>query len=201
MLQDSARRVVANTQLKYKTVAIVADISQSSSGSRAKANRPLAIAMATVYLFEASSESSRVYWAPQGQNNDKPAYPFLQVAGGQTALAEPIIDAMETLPELLLIVSDGWENDPPLTVAGVVKAARAKLPVVRGIKIVHANPVFDPAHFSPKPFSEDIATVGLRDTESIATMLEFAAFASGLASLEELENHLSLQSQTMRAGS
>lgn len=198
MLQTSARRVAASIKNHYKKVALVADVSQSSSGSRAKAKRPLAIAIATAYLFEAASDSFRVYWAPQQHNDEQVCYPFLQFSHGQTALAEPIVTAMEWYPDLLLIVSDGWENDPPSTVAGVVRAAREKIPGVKEIDIVHANPVFDPEHFSPKPFSEDIATIGLHDAENIVTMLEFAAFASGVRNLEDLESYLYQRSQALR---
>jgi len=200
LLQAAAKRTAKNFNSRYQKVALVADRSRSSSGSRAKSKRPLAVAIATAYLFEACCESIHIIWAPiqSVQCEAAEKYVFLQQADGQTALAEPVITALEAKPDLVLIVSDGWENDPPQTVGAVVNAARTKISGVAQINIVHANPVFDPAHFSPKPLSTDIATVGLRDAEDITIMLEFAAFASGTRTLAELEAYLFERSQRMR---
>jgi len=201
MLCAAAQREVSGLTEKFGKVALLADCSRSSSGSREKARRPLAVAIAAAYLLEAASTSLHVFWAPQPSLSSTTGkdYAFLIPAKGQTALAAPLIDALESEPQLLVIVSDGWENDPPLTVAGVVQAARAKIPGVDKINIVHANPVFDPGHFSPKPLSSHIATVGLRDAEDIIVMIEFAAFASGVRDLAALEAYLYQCSQRLRS--
>ena len=59
------------------------------------------------------------------------------------------------------------------------------------------NPVFDADHFSPRQLGPSIATVGLRDAEDISTMLGFAKFTTGTASLEELEKHLAFRVNMM----
>ncbi|MEO0842396.1 MAG: hypothetical protein AAF063_26320, partial [Cyanobacteria bacterium J06643_5] len=56
--------------------------------------------------------------------------------------------------------------------------------------IVHCNPVFNAEDFSVHSLCPDIPTVGLRDAEDLPTMLSFAQFANGSASLSELEEYL-----------
>jgi hypothetical protein len=46
-----------------------------------------------------------------------------------------------------------------------------------------------------------IPTVGLRDAEDLSTMLNFARFAEGSASLSELEDYLGQRVQQMLVGS
>jgi hypothetical protein len=55
---------------------------------------------------------------------------------------------------------------------------------------VHCNPVYNADDFSLHPLSPEIPTVGLRDAEDLPTMLGFARFAQGSASLAELEEYL-----------
>jgi len=200
MLTQAALRFKTKTKITLPKTTLVLDCSQSSRGSRHKANRPLAIAIAVSYMLRALSESLTQIWTPDIKPAHSPNthYPFLRRAQGQSGLARPVIDALKSKPQLMIIVSDGWENDPPLTVGNVIEVAREKISGVSSINIVHANPVFDPDHFSPRPLSSQIATVGLRDAEDLTTMIEFASFASGTKQLSELEKYLLLRSQQLR---
>ena len=196
-MRAAARRALARAPAAFGTVAAVFDASRSSAGSRQKSRRPLAIAVALHYLLREASERLHVFWTPP---NAALAYPFLIEAAGPTRLAEPVLDALGVRPDLLLIVSDGWENDPPDTVGRVIALAQAKVAGASGVRIVHANPVFDPDHFSPKSLSVAIPTVGLRDAEDIVTMIEFSAFVDGGRTLAELESYLAVRSARLRAG-
>lgn len=199
MLGESAARFARGHATGLPATAMVLDSSRSSRGSRDKANRPLAVSVALSYLVQALSTTATEFWTPNlNASESMRQFPFLRKAEGQTDLATPVINALETLPELLIIVSDGWENDPPQTVGNVIDVARAKLRGVNDINIVHVNPVFDPDHFSPRPLSKTVPTVGLRDAEDLTTMINFAGFASGKKALPELEAYLLDRSGSMR---
>jgi hypothetical protein len=109
---------------------------------------------------------------------------------GQTALAAPLLDALEWGPDLVVIVSDGFENDPPLGAGELARVFRKKIDPARRTAIVHLNPVFDAENYAPRTLGEAIPTVGLRDAEDLLTVLSFARFADGHAPLGELEDYL-----------
>ncbi|MGB3651054.1 MAG: hypothetical protein WBA41_07565, partial [Rivularia sp. (in: cyanobacteria)] len=92
--------------------------------------------------------------------------------------------------DLVVIVSDGCENDPPCGAAQVLHIFCTRLDPHGHTSIVHCNPVFNADDFSLRSLSADIPTVGLRDAEDLPTMLGFAQFANGSASLSELEDYL-----------
>ena len=193
-LEKSSLRARARSPLSLGRVAAVLDRSRSTFGSREKRRRPLAVALAVSRLLDVSSAEYRAFWTPEitsaeGELAAQPA--------GQTALAEPLLDALEWRPDLIVIVSDGYENDPPGAVGHIATAYQRCLAKGNGPEMIHVNPVFDSDHFSPRPLGGPIATVGLRDAEDLATMLGFARFASGTAPLAELESYLTHRVQQM----
>lgn len=111
-------------------------------------------------------------------------------AHGQTDLALPLLEAMEWGAELVILVSDGYENDPPRGAAEVARVFRRRIDPQRRVSIIHLNPVFDAEHYAPRTIGDSIPTVGLRDAEDLLTMLGFARFADGAAPLAELEAYL-----------
>ena len=191
-LQKSARRALSSVTFKFSRVAAVLDASYSASGSSEKRRRPLAVCLAASYLLSAAAEEYRAFWTPP---RDREADPhvgnelFVQ-ARGQTALADPLLDALEWRPDLVVIVSDGFENDPPRAVGEVARVFRERIDPKLATEIVHMNPVFDAENYAPRTLGGAIPTVGLRDAEDIPTMLGFARFASGTARLAELESYL-----------
>ena len=94
------------------------------------------------------------------------------------------------IADLVLIVSDGFENDPPRGAAEVARVFKSRLDRDRKTSIVHLNPVFDAEHYAPRSIGAAIPSVGLRDAEDLMTMLGFARFADGSAPLVELEDYL-----------
>ena len=207
-MQRSTCRVIERSPLSLGRVAAVLDRSRSSQGSRHKRNRPLAVALAASYLLREASQEFKAIWTLPIESERE----LMVTPKGQTKLAEPILDALQWNPDLLVIVSDGYENDPPDAAAQVVrvyqeKIARHKLP-----EIIHMNPVFDSDHYSPKPLGnsfrdapgdaplDPIATTGLRDAEDMSTMIGFARFANGTAKLDVLEDYLAALADSMTKG-
>lgn len=193
--QRAAIRSLGQASWRLGRVAAILDRSRSASGSREKRNRPLAVALAASYLFRAAAKEYRAIWTPLP--SEPVGWEFLCNASGQTCLAEPLLAALEWRPDLVVIVSDGYENDPPRAVDQVAQAFRERLGRGSTPEIVHFNPVFDSHHFSPRTLGASIPTVGLRDAEDAGTMLGFARFASGQGTLSELEDYLAERVQRM----
>lgn len=193
-LQASALRALRKRPIQLGKVALVLDRSRSTEGSREKRRRPLAIAIAVHYLVSASTSEMRAFWTPSRNNSldstTSEDYVFLFESGGQTDLATPLLSAIEWQPGSIVIVSDGYENAPVGASEQIVAAYRERLSQSHPIAFIHANPVFDPDHFSPKPLGRALTTIGLRDAEDFGAAIGFARFAAGEASQTELEEYL-----------
>ena len=170
-------------------VATVLDRSYSSSGSSEKRRRPLGIALAIHYLLSTAAEEYRAFWTIP--TND----PLMVTPRGQSNIATPLLSALAWQPELIIIISDGWENDPPAATAELLRVYRNKLDPQGKISIVHCNPVFNADDFNLKRISSLIPTVGLREAEDLSLVLKFASFAEGRATLNELEAYLATRTQ------
>lgn len=194
-LIKAAERTFAIAPFHPGKVAAILDCSYSSSGSSEKRRRPLGVALAAHYLLKVAAREYRAFWTIGLENS-------LRVrARGQTDLATPLLDALEWEPDLVVIISDGCENDPPQGAAEVLRVYRRKLDPQRKTAIVHCNPVFDGEDFSLRSLSPTIPTVGLRDAEDLPAMLNFARFAEGAASLGDLEDYLAARVEQMLLGS
>ncbi len=165
------------------------DRSYSSSGSSEKRRRPLGIALAIHYLLSLAAREYGNFWTIP--TND----PFLVTPRGQTDIATPLLSALAWQPELVIIVSDGWENDPPAATAELLRVYRRKIDPDSKVSIIHCNPVFNADDFTLKRISPLIPTVGLREAEDLELILKFARFAEGTATLAELEAYLKTRSQ------
>lgn len=188
-MERAARRALRAAPLRLGRVAAVLDCSYSSSGSREKHRRPLAVALAAHYLLQAAAQHFRAFWtAPV-------ADPLLVEARGQSDLATPLLDALAWEPDLVVIISDGFENDPPNGAAEILRVYRTKLDPTHRTGIVHCNPVFNSETLAPQAISVHVPTVGLRDAEDLPTVLGFARLADGSASLAELEEYLAARTK------
>ncbi|BAY85091.1 hypothetical protein NIES267_45890 [Calothrix parasitica NIES-267] len=191
-LEKSAQKILQKAPMKLGRVAAVLDCSYSSYGSSEKRRRPLGVALATHYLLKAASKQYQDFWTLN------PVEPLQVNPRGQSDLATPLLDALEWGADLVVIVSDGYENDPPSGAAQVLRIFRNRLDPKNRTSIVHCNPVFNSEDFSVHSLCPDIPTVGLRDAEDLPTMLSFARFANGSARLFELEEYLSVRSESFR---
>ncbi|TWU38730.1 hypothetical protein Q31b_38080 [Novipirellula aureliae] len=193
-LNAAAEKALRKRPLNIGKVAAVLDRSRSTWGSRERRRRPLAVAVAVHYLLAASANEMRSFWSPSRIDDSTAVaahdHVLLVEAGGQTDLGSPLLAAIEWQPDNIIIVSDGYENAPADAVAQIVHAYRKRLSRTHPIAFIHANPVFDPDHFSPKPLGGSLTTIGLRDAEDLGASLGFAKFASGEASQTQLETYL-----------
>jgi hypothetical protein len=193
-LQKSARQVLYHSPLNLGRVAAILDCSYSTFGSGEKRRRPLGVALGVHYLLQSTTQQYKAFWSIPVEE------PLYLQARGQTDLATPLLNALDWGADLVVIVSDGCENDPPQGASEVLRIYRQKLDPQRRVSIIHCNPVFNPDDFSLRPLSPLIPTVGLRDAEDLPTMLGFARFAEGNTSLADLEDYLALRVKQLLSG-
>lgn len=183
-LRGAARRTAGAAAGSWGRVTAVLDDSFSAYASGSKRRRPLAVALAAHFLLEALAGTYTAHWT-SGRRDALLAHPY-----GPTPLGSRLLDALETGPERLLIVSDGWDNAPPGLAAEVLRVWRARIDPHARTAIVHLNPVYDAGDFDVRRLSPTVPTAGIRDAEDLPSLVELAAFASGRTGLPELRAHL-----------
>jgi hypothetical protein len=162
-------------------IAVVVDHSHSMSGSIEKRRRPLAVALGVLSILRASEASLFT------DTDDE----LMTVPSGQTALGQRLLDAMGSGATMVIIVSDGVENDPKGAVNEIVRVAQARCSALRATRVLHLNPVFSPGAFTPETFGAQVPCIALRDAEDLVTAVGFARFATGATTFDELQHHLS----------
>jgi hypothetical protein len=187
-METAANNALKKAPMQLGRVAAVLDCSYSSSGSSEKRRRPLGVVLAAHYLLKAASQSYRGFWTVP------PKHPLLVNPYGQTDLATPLLAALGTGAETIIIVSDGCDNDPPQGASEVLRVYQ-KLDRCQKTLIIHCNPVFSTEEYSLRTLSPYVSTVGLRDAEDMPTMLSFAKFAQGSSTLSDLEAYLAQRTQ------
>ncbi|WP_234326068.1 hypothetical protein [Streptomyces sp. NRRL S-495] len=171
----------------------VLDDSWSAYGSGVKRRRPLAAALACHFLLAALAGEYTALWT-SGRGDALLARP-----SGPTPLGRRILDALDTAPERLVIVSDGWDNAPPGLAAEVLRVWRTRLDPEHRTSIVHLNPVYDAEGFDVRRLAPTVPTAGLRDAEDLPALVEFARFAEGRTDLAELTAHLAARTERFLA--
>ncbi|MCY1004735.1 hypothetical protein OV079_03940 [Nannocystis pusilla] len=183
-LDGAARRCLREAPLALGRVVAVLDRSHSTTGSPDKPRRSLAVALGVDALLRAASAEYMSFWTPAEGD------PLLAGPRGQTDLTGPLLDALETRPDLVVVVSDGFDNDPTGGAGEICRVFKARLDPEGRTTIVHINPVFDAPELGPRRLGPGVPTLGLRDAEDLPTALAFARFAAGDLSLAELEDYL-----------
>ncbi|MER5205352.1 hypothetical protein [Streptomyces sp. NPDC002825] len=185
-LRAAARRAAGPYAGSWGRVAAVLDDSFSSSGSAVKRRRPLAVALGCHFLLEAlaSPGSYTPLWT-SGRDDPLLVHPY-----GPTPLGLRILDALETGPERLVIVSDGWDNAPPGLAGEVLRVWRTRLDAERRTSVVHLNPVYDAEGFDVRRLAPSVPVAGIRDAEDLAALVEIAQFAEGRTGFAELRAYL-----------
>ncbi|GAA3385915.1 hypothetical protein [Streptomyces racemochromogenes] len=193
-LETAAGRVAGAHRGTWGKVTAVLDDSFSSFGSAHKRRRPLAVALACHHLLAALAGDYTALWT-SGRTDALLAYPY-----GPTPLGRRILDALETGPARLVIVSDGWDNAPPGLAGEVLRIWRTRLDPGRRTGVVHLNPVYDAAGFDVRRLSATVPTAGIRDAEDLPALVELAQFAEGRTGLAELTAYMDSRAALMTAG-
>ncbi|MCF2529407.1 hypothetical protein [Yinghuangia soli] len=161
-LAARARTAAAALDLADRRIALVLDGSASMAGAREQALRPVAATLALRdVLREAAAETAEVWFGarPDADGLVRPA--------GASGPAEALIEALSGLPDLVVVVSDGYENAPAGRFAEVLAAARDL-----GITtpVVQFNPVAAAEASGVRALSPDVPVAGVQRVAG----LEFA---------------------------
>ncbi|MFK0257061.1 hypothetical protein [Streptomyces sp. NPDC090445] len=193
-LEAAAGRVAGSHRGTWGKVTAVLDDSFSAFGSVQKRRRPLAVALACHHLLAALAADYTGLWT-SGRTDALLARPH-----GPTPLGRRILDALDTAPSRLVIVSDGWDNAPPGLAAEVLRVWRTRLDPERRTGIVHLNPVYDAADFDVRRLAPSVPTAGIRDAEDLPALVELAQFAEGRTGLAELITYMDTRAAGMTSG-
>ncbi|WP_424185999.1 hypothetical protein ACOBQX_29630 [Actinokineospora sp. G85] len=180
-LRAAARRAAGASAGTWGRVVAVLDDSYSAAGSAHKRRRPLAVALATHFLLAELAADYTGRWLHHRGD------PLLVHPIGSTCLGARLVDALERRPDRVVVVSDGWDNAPAGLAAEVLRAGRRLAPEV---DVVHLNPVYDDEVFDVRALAPGTPSVGIRDAEDAAALVELARFATGAVPFAELRAHL-----------
>lgn len=148
----------------YKRVGIICDDSFSMSGSDEQKQRALAVTYATVEMLKNVGEANILATTSKRHMSitNKPA--------GETNLAKCLISVLKNEPDVIFVVSDGYENAPEGRFGEVLKIARDKLKL--SIPIYHFNPVSAAeSKTALKRLSDSVAITPVSDPEKMGLSL------------------------------
>jgi hypothetical protein len=185
--RTAARRAAGNGAGTWGRVAAVLDDSHSTSGSGEKRRRPLAVTLACHWLLEALAGHYTPVWT-SGRHDALLVHPY-----GATPLGHRVLDALETRPERLVIVSDGWDNAPPGLAGEVLRVWRTRLDPGARTTVTHLNPVYDAAEFEVRKLAPGVPTAGIRDAEDLPALVELARFTEGRTDPAALRAYLDMR--------
>lgn len=148
-LVEKAKEGARKLRLPYGRTAVLLDASASMAGSKEQPLRPMATALA---LRDVLVHATRATVFTVGGEFDGP----LVRPKGATSLAGALLDAIETEPEAVFVISDGYENRPAGRFAEVVTALRE---MGIGTPIYHLNPVFAAEAKGVRTFGEGITAM------------------------------------------
>lgn len=192
-LERAARRTAGPLAGTWPRTAAVLDDSYSSIGSRERRNRPLALALACHHLLRVLAPGGTSHWV-SGHRDALTVRPQ-----GPTRLAEPILDALDTGPARVVVVSDGYDDTPPL-LSDALLLWRRRVDPERSVALVHLAPVLDAGVLAPHRLSPAVPTLGLHDPAVLPSLVELARFGEGRLGLADLRAHLLATADTVLDG-
>lgn len=171
-LDQKAGAVAATFPLRYSKAVVVLDTSLSMSGTSHNKNRPLAISLAMKdVLVRASNQCSVI--CTGGELDDK----GLIKASGDTSLAKSLALAFADSPDVIFMITDGYENAPAGRVHEVISAVRGL-----GIEtpVYQFNPVMAAESAGVRQLSDHVSVLPVSTPEGIGLSLVRVAIEQDL---------------------
>lgn len=173
-LLEKARRTASAMPVHYEKVGIVVDASQSMAGDKTQHLRPLAVTLALRDMLSAASKQGTTVYCggdfgdgviePQGAS-------ALVRPSGDTSLAEGLLVVLQEQPEIVYVISDGYENAPAGRFQDVLLAARG---IGIDTPVFHLNPVFAGESEAVRLLCEDVrgvSTMPVRTPDALGTTM------------------------------
>lgn len=194
LVKTLAMKVNIPDVIKDSKVRVVLDNSLSSIGSREKKYHPIAVSQAMSYILMHNCSDFKEILVNGVRNR------LLAKVQGSSPVGKAVLEALKDKPEYLIILSDGYENEPAGLTSQIINAYISKID--KNLKVLHFNPVFAGETEKPREFSKDVMTVGLRDTNQLHTTFFLLNARTNLnAAIKELEKELASKIETQRLDS
>ena len=159
---DKIATYIANGMIvPYEKVRLVLDNSGSSYGSDEKKYHPISVGQAISEVLKRTCIDFKEILV----NGERES--VLAPVGGSTNLSSAILRALKDKPDLIIMVSDGYENEPGGLTAQVIRTYKSKID--KDVKVFHVNPVFAAEKEGTRQLSESIPIVGIRDVKQLQT--------------------------------
>ncbi len=191
-LREKAEAAAARLPVQFGRVGVLIDASQSMVGHDTQARRPIATALALRDLLAATADDA-VAITSDGRSSE--SYELVEPSG-DTSLAAGLVQLLKSEPDVVFVLSDGYENAPAGRFGETVAAVRRI-----GIQtpIHQFTPVFAAESQGVRTLSDSVVAMPVSKPEAIGIGLLKALIESdverGIAALFRV---VSLESRDLR---
>jgi hypothetical protein len=177
-LKQKAREIAQYIKLPAK-VAVVVDNSISALGSAERRYLPLANMEAALRIFKETAETElKTFFVGPDLEEDK-----LLKAEGSTNLRRPLVNALLWRPNVVVILSDGYENVRAGSVNQILSSKAVK---GSGIHVMHLNPVAAAESGKTRELSTSAITFALPAPEQLPMIALIGIAAANPKMLEPM---------------
>ena len=159
-LRNKAETNAARMPMQFQRVAVLIDTSQSMIGHDTQGRRPIATALALRDLLSATADDA-VTMTSDGRPADN--YELVEPSG-DTSLAAGLVQLLKSEPDVVFVLSDGYENAPAGRFGETVAAVRRM-----GIQtpIHQFTPVFAAESQGVRTLSDSVIAMPVSKPEAI----------------------------------
>jgi len=159
-LREKAKSAAARLPVRFERVGVLIDASQSMLGHDTQARRPIATALALRDMLSATANDA-VAIASDGRSAD---FCELVEPSGDTSLAAGLVQLLKAEPDVVFVLSDGYENAPAGRFGETVSAVRRL-----GIQtpIHQLTPVFAAESQGVRTLSDSVVAMPVSQPEAI----------------------------------
>lgn len=119
-LRRKAKSTAARLPVRFEHAAILLDVSASMMGHETQAMRPISVALALRDVLAETAQRSTIVTS---DGRVAPTAELIQPSG-DTSLASGLISLLKREPDVVFVLTDGYENAPAGRVAEVIRAVR-----------------------------------------------------------------------------
>lgn len=105
-MQKKAYDIAQTYPMSYQKVSIIVDTSKSMFGDKTQKRRPMAISLAMRDVLSALATEEAYVFTTNGEFDQ---YGLIEPEG-DTSMAEALINALEKEPDIVYVITDGYEN-------------------------------------------------------------------------------------------
>ena len=171
VLCDKAEKATFLFNLEDKKAGILIDCSQSMRGPDTQKLRPMATALAVRDVLVRSAKESVIVYSGENEVDEND----MIIPAGSTDLAKGLIELMMQEPDVIFILSDGYENSPSGRMSEVIRKSQ-KIGI--NIPIIQYSPVMAAEAGGIRKLAENIKAMPISTPETSAIGLLKEAFAS-----------------------